>query len=389
MIALLTSFLAAGALGAPALPPELAVRCARVDWTPAAIERLVREMPKVETHVHLDGALSPATILDLARQQRYAPLAELPLAEIRRRTVVDAPRESLAAVLAAFETFYPLLRSRGAMHRAAFELTAAAARDGTRHVEVRFAPALQAAPGFGQAAALEAVLDGLRAGRRRFGVESAVILCLIRPPSFVDLAANRETVELALARRGRGVVAIDLAGNEAAEPLATYAELFRSAKAGGLGTTVHAGEVAGSHDLETALELGVDRISHATVLAQRPELLAEIVRRGIPLEVNLTSNLRTGAVASFGEHPVRGWFRAGAKVALSTDDPGVFGIDLPGEYLRLWREVGFAPEELVAVALQGVDTLFLPAAERARLRGRIERDLRRLLDELPRRAPAR
>jgi adenosine deaminase len=177
-------------------------------------------------------------------------------------------------------------------------------------------------------------------------------------------------------------VAIDLAGDEAAAPLADYAELFRRARAGGLALTAHAGEVAGSRDLETALELGVDRIGHGTILAGRPDLLAEIVRRGIPIEVNLTSNLRTGEVAALARHPAREWFRAGAKITLSTDDPGVFANDLSGEYLILHRELGFTAAELATVALQGVDALFLPAPERARLRARFERELVRLLDRL-------
>lgn len=380
--------LIAAALAAP-LPPDLAARFARVDWTPARVERLAREMPKVETHVHLDGALSPETVQRLAIDQGFAPLAALDLAEIRRRTVVDAPRENLAAVLRAFDTVYPLLRTPEALRLTARELVAAAARQNIRHLEVRFAPALQATAAFPQEAVLDAVLEGLADGRRAHGVESRVIVCLIRPPAFVDLATNRAMLDLAIARRGRGVVAIDLAGDEAAAPLADYADLFRRARASGLGLTTHAGEVPDSRDLETALALEVDRVSHATRLAGRPDLLAEVVRRGLPIEVNLTSNLRTGAVADLARHPVRDWFRAGARIALSTDDPGVFANDLAGEYLILHRELGFTPPELATVALQGVDALFLPAAERARLRATFERDLARLIDQLAAPEPAR
>ena len=391
MPALLAPALVAAALASPLearLSPALAARFARVAWTPARVERLAREMPKVETHVHLDGALAPETVQRLARDQGHAPLAGLDLAEIRRRTVVDAPRENLAAVLRAFETVYPLLRTPEALRLAALELTAAAARQNIRYLEVRFAPALQATAAFPQEAVLDAVFAGLADGHREHGVASAVIVCLIRPPAFVDLATNRAMLELAIARRGQGVVAIDLAGDESAAPLADYADLFRRARAGGLGLTAHAGEVAGSRDLETALELGVDRVSHATLLAERPDLLAELVRRGIPIEVNLTSNLRTGAVADLARHPVREWFRAGARIALSTDDPGVFANDLAGEYLLLHRELGFTPVELATVALEGIDALFLPAAERARLRVAAERDLGRLLDALAAPEPA-
>ncbi len=377
---------------APALHTALAARFSSIEWTPARVERLVREMPKVETHLHLDGALSPETVQALARMQGDSPLAALSLDEIRRRTVVDEPRENLAAVLEVFKTLYPLLRRREALHLAARELVAQAARDGTRYVEVRFAPALNAAPGFSQDDALDAVLAGLAEGRRLHPVGSGVIVCLLRPPGFVDLATNRKMLELAIAARHRGVVAVDLAGNEAAEPLVTYTELFHRAREGGLHLTAHAGEAPGSNDLATALALGVERLGHATLLGERPDQLAEVIRRRIPLEVNLTSNLRTGVVARIADHPVRTWFRAGATIALSTDDPGIFGIDLPGEYLRLARELGFTPAELATVALQGFDALFLPPRERVRLRRDAERDLGRLLDELANRSepsPAR
>lgn len=382
--AALAAALTADSPAAPDLPAGLRTRVERVEWTSARVEALVRRMPKAEGHVHLDGSLSPESVLRLARAQGYGPLENLTLEEIRRRTVIDRPRPSLAEVLGVFQTVYPLLRNADAMATVAFELVASAARQNTRYVEVRFAPALQAAPGFGQEAVLDAVSAGLERGRAEFGVGSAVVLCLIRPEALVSMAANRETLELALARRGRGVVAIDLAGDEAASPLSAYAGLFRRARRGGLGLTAHAGEVPGSGDLETALELGVDRLGHGTDLARRPELLAEVIRRKIPIEVNLTSNLRTGAVAALGEHPVRRWFDSGATLVLGTDDPGVFGNDLPGEYLLLHRELGFSPAELVAVALQGVDALFLPEAERRRMRREFERELERLLEELAR-----
>ncbi len=137
--------------------------------------------------------------------------------------------------------------------------------------------------------------------------------------------------------------------------------------------------MAGSPDLSTALELGVERIGHGVALEQAPVLLAEVIRRGVAIEVNLTSNLRTGSVASLARHPVRHWFDAGARIALSTDDPAIFGIDLAGEYLLLHRELAFTPAELAEVALQGIDALFLPEEESEALRGRLEVGLASLL----------
>jgi len=366
----------------PGISPDLHARFARVDWTAPRVEALVRRMPKVEAHLHLDGAVAPETLHRLAGETPGSALAGLTIGQIRARVVVETPRENLAAVLAAFGDVLPLLRRAEALELASFELVRAAAARGIRYVEVRFAPALHVAPGFDQEAVLRAALAGLERGRREHGVRSGIIVCLIRPPAVLSREANRAMLELALAYRGRGVVALDLAGDEAAAPLADYAELFRRARRGGLQLTAHAGEIATSGDLATALELEVDRIGHGVELERQPELLAEVIRRGLAIEVNLTSNLRTGSVPSLALHPVRSWFRAGARIALSTDDPAIFGIDLPGEYLRLHRELGFTAEELVTVALQGVDSLFLPAAERQRMRREFETEIGRLIDEL-------
>jgi adenosine deaminase len=146
--------------------------------------------------------------------------------------------------------------------------------------------------------------------------------------------------------------------------------------------TVHAGEVPGSKDLEAALALGADRLGHATLLSRHPALLREVRRRRIPIEVNLTSNLRTSAVADLRRHPARRWRQLGIPLAVSTDDPGVFGVDLSHEYRLLRDELAFRADDLVAVSLQAVDALFLPEVERRALRRSFEEELLDLLGRL-------
>jgi len=382
--------LPAASRAAPAdvLPEDVRRAAAEIRWTPELVDRLIEGLPKVETHLHLDGSLSPSAIKALAKRQRYAPLAGKSVAEIAALTVVDKPKDSLAEVLKAFETVYPLLHTPNAVETMAYEAVAAAARDRALYVEVRFAPALQAAPGFTSEQALKAALKGLKRAEKDFGVRSGVIVCLIRPFGFVSRDKNAAMTALAIKYKDRGVVGLDLAGNEAAQPLADYREFFARAKAAGLRLTAHAGEVPGSRDLETALELGVDRLGHATLLAEKPELLKQVVARRLPIEVNLTSNLRTSAVADLARHPAKDWYAAGVPIALSTDDPGVFGIDLDHEYRLLARDLGFAPVDVIAVAAQGIDALFLPEASKRELRARFDADVRALLKSLAAPAPS-
>jgi adenosine deaminase len=359
----------------------LRARADAIAWTDETRERFVAALPKIETHLHLDGALSPKTIAALARAHGYEPLMGRSEAEIAALTIVDSPRDDLASVLEAFLTIYPLLHTPEALETIAYDFIAAAREQNIRYVEVRLAPALQAVPeqGFTIAGVLEAVLRGLDRGRRDFGVESAVIVCLFRHSSVEDNAAM---LDAAIAFRERGVVGIDLAGDESQVPLRKFADLYRKAGAAGLFRTIHAGEVEGSEDLALALELGVDRIGHAKFIESEPALFDEVLRRGVGLEVNLTSNHRTGAIATLAEHPAKRWFDAGAAISVSTDDPGVFGITLSGEYLLLIRELGFTVGDLIELQRRTITTLFMPEPDKRRLEARMLADIEALLDAL-------
>ncbi len=364
------------------LPDALRAACSRVEWTPDRVKRLVHALPKVETHLHLDGSVSPEMVQRLAREQRYAPLNGLPLEAIARRTVVQKPKDSLGEVLAVFREVYPLLRSPEAVEAVAYDVLASAKRSNVRYAEVRFAPVLQANPatGFTAEAALQAALKGLARGRSELGVDSGLIICLLRPAAFVSRADNEAMLELAIRYKDRGVVGIDLAGNEAAQPLSDYADMFARAKAAGLKLTAHAGETPGSHDIETALAIGVDRLGHATALAGNPALLERVRRSGASIEANLTSNIRTSEVKDYASHPAKEWYRAGLTISLSTDDPGVFGIDLDHEYAVLAGPLGFTPEETATAAWRAIDALFAPETEKRALRSGFETDVRRFLD---------
>lgn len=338
------------------------------------LEAFLAALPKVENHLHLDGALSPATVRVLADTVPGSPLAGLSLEEIRRKVVVDKPRAALAEVLAAFDAYYPLLKSGAAVELAAYEAAREAARQGVLYHELRFAPVLQEAPGFTSRQALEAALRGAARGQEDFGVGAGFILCLLRPFSVVSKEKNEEMAALAIDLAGRGVVGLDVADAGAGdEPLSSYSRWLGAGRAAGLGLTAHAGEAPRDGEIEAALDIGVNRIGHGVRLRDRPDLVKAVRSAGIAIEANLTSNIRTGAVSSYAEHPIRPWFDAGLKVTLSTDDPGVFGVDLTHEYRVLARELGFAPRQLVQVARAGVESLFLSAKARKALEAEFDK----------------
>ena len=177
-------------------------------------------------------------------------------------------------------------------------------------------------------------------------------------------------LKLAVEFAGRGVVGLDVAGDEDGEPLSSYEGWLRRGRAAGLGLTAHAGEAPGGRALETAIALGVDRLGHAVRLAERPDLADEVRRRGLVIEANPTSNVRTRSVPSYRDHPLGAWRRSGLRATVSTDDPGLFGIDLAHEYLVLHEHLGFSPPELLALSYEGISALFLPEERKKALSAR-------------------
>lgn len=156
--------------------------------------------------------------------------------------------------------------------------------------------------------------------------------------------------DLAAERLGDGVVAIGLGGDEERGPALPFKELFRQARDRGLRLTCHAGEVTGPQSVWDALEIGAERIGHGIRAIDDPALARHLAARKIPLEICITSNLRTGAVKSLAEHPVRRLYDAGVPIVLNSDDPAMFDCTLTGEYELAAREFGFTEAELAGIA---------------------------------------
>jgi len=336
---------------------------------PPGRKSLFARFPKVDLHCHLDGSLRWETVRELAPASGVKLPSGAP--ESLRAWRAAAPGcRSLDAVLDMFQYLVPLLRRASHLERAAFELLEDCARDHVRYVEVRYAPSICVGKGFSAEASVEAVLKGVARGRRETGVEARVILCMLRGQKAAD---SRETLRLARKFHGRGVAALDLAGTES-QPTGAYASYFEQARESGLGLTCHAGETGSREHLESALAFGVARIGHGTLLGREPRLLEQVRRRDICLEVSLSSNLATGAVPALEAHPFLEFHRSGAAVSLSTDDKGVFGIDLTHEY-GLASRAGATFDELSAMALAGIKHAFLPEVDRQTLAVRMRREL--------------
>jgi adenosine deaminase len=330
-------------------------------------ERLLR-LPKAELHVHLDGSIRPATLIELARERDVELPADDPVTVRARMVVSDAL--SLEEYLAHFRLTLAVMQDAEAIERIAYELAEDHARENVRWLEVRFCPGLCTTNGLGPDDVLDAALAGLARALREHAIPSAVIVTALRS---LPAASSCEMAELAVAYRARGVCAFDLAGAEKGHPVRDHLQAVRIAAAGGLPLTIHAGEAFGPRSVREAVELGgAARLGHGTRLIEDAELMEQVRAAGIVLEVCLTSNVQTRVVASLEAHPLRRYFDAGVRVSLCTDNRLMSGVTLTDEYEKARDALGFTWDELVRVARMGFEGAFAPLEAKAAMVAELE-----------------
>lgn len=344
-------------------------------------ESVLRALPKVSLHDHLDGALRPQTIIDLGE----AAGLELPTTdadELGAWFLGQSTTGSLVDYLRSFDITTAVLLDAAGLERVAREYVVDVAADGVVHGEVRWAPEQSATAGLSLDGAVEAVLAGLEAGAaevRAAGGSTTVTLlvCAMRQNDRSD-----EIAELALRHRDRGVVGFDIAGPEKGFPPSAHRAAFERVAAAHLPVTVHAGEADDLPSIASALLDGrALRLGHGTRLALditeaggRPVLgpLATWVRdRGVALELSPTSNLHTGAFAHWGDrmtdHPFDLLYRSGMTVTVNTDNRLMSATTLTADLAALVEAFGYGLPELQEFQVNAAQAAFLPAPARADL----------------------
>ena len=337
---------------------------------------VLRRLPKVLLHEHLDGGLRPETVLELADRAGYEGL---PVKEPRRLGewfFAGATRGSLPLYLEGFRHTIAVLQTASALERVAYEFMEDMARDGVVYAEVRFAPLFHTAGELGLDAVMLAVLRGLRRGREDFGVDFGLIVCAMRnEPEHLSV----QLVELALGYREEGCVGFDLAGEEAGHPAKTHVRAFQLAKRENFTITIHAGESFGPESIWQALQYcGAHRIGHGTRLVEdfviydnkiiKLGTLAQyVLDQRIPLEVCLSSNVHTGATASLAEHPFPLFLEKGFRVTLNTDNRLMSHTTMSEEYALAVQQFGCGLDTLERLSINGMKSAFAHYDERCRI----------------------
>ena len=322
--------------------------------------------PLVELHRHLDGNVRLETVIDLARQHNV-DLPAMTVEGIRPYVQIVGREPSLVDFIAKFEMLRRVMVDYDAVRRIVRENLEDAVREGIDYVELRFSPAFMAEHhGLDTLAVAEAACDALEEARD-LPVRAKLIGIISR---HYGAEAGWTELEAAIRGRDRGIVALDLAGDEAGFPGELFVDHFRKAREAGLRGIAHAGEAAGAESVRQAvLGLGAERIGHGVRSIEDPEVLDLLAERGIPLEVCPTSNIQTSTVPDYQSHPLPALLARGLAVTLNTDDPSISGIDLAHEYRIAREELGLGEDDLRKMQENAVAAAFLTPEERDDLLG--------------------
>jgi len=325
----------------------------------------------IDLHLHLDGSLSPEDIRHIALLTDTTLPTDDPDA-LRALLCAPADCPDLADYLRRFELPLSVLQTAKAIEEAVVRLMNHLSAEGLCYAEIRFAPQLHTRRGLTQQQVVEAALAGLAHGHATGSTTARLILCCMRGED--NHAANMETATLAAEYLDHGVCAVDLAGNEAAYPTASFAELFTHAGNSGVPIILHAGEAAGAESVQAALDSGARRIGHGIRSIDDPALVQTLADKGIPLELCYSSNLQTKAVRNPEDYPLAQFLEAGVRVTLNTDNTAVSDTTLLREYRLVQAQFGLSDAEMQAIAHNAADAAFLTPAERARMHRRIDEE---------------
>ncbi len=340
------------------------------------VDDLLRRVPKVLLHDHLDGGLRPQTIVDLAAEAGYDRLPTTDPAELGPWFVSTCSSGSLEDYLATFEHTVGVMQTAPALHRVAAECAQDLAADGVVYAEVRFAPELHVAQGLALGEVVEAVLAGFREGRRLAADAGHQIRVGVLLTAMRHAARSLEIADLVVRYRDDGVVGFDIAGAEAGFPPTRHLDAFEYLRRENEHFTIHAGEAFGLPSIWEALQwCGADRLGHgvriiddvtvATGGTARLGRLAAYVRdKRIPLEMCPSSNLQTGATGSIAEHPIGLLTRLRFRVTVNTDNRLMSGTCMSRELALLTEAFGYGPEDWRWFAVNAMKSAFVPFDER-------------------------
>jgi aminodeoxyfutalosine deaminase len=326
----------------------------------------LRGLPKAELHLHLEGSITPITLVELSLRNDPQPLSLQAAADLYKYT--DFP-----SFLMSFKAVTERLHTPDDYEFITYKMLRDLAAQGVRHAEVYLSIGILYH--FGRLD-VDDVMAAVERGRiraeRDFRISLLWIIDAVRHFGLEECArVFHKAAELQ--KQYPSIVGIGIGGDELRGPAHEFRDLYAEAKAAGLHLTCHAGENTGPESIWAAVNIGAERIGHALSAQHDHDLIAILAERQIPLELNVTSNLRTGCCPALLEHPVKLYFEEGLMVTLNSDDPPFFGATILDEYLLAHHTFEFTLDQLRELAANSIEASFLQPERKLALLGEIER----------------
>ena len=315
----------------------------------------MKNLKKVELHVHLDGSIRPNTISELLNMD---------LEDAINESTLKTKAESLKEYLDKFDIPLKIMQTKEHLERVSKELAEDLLNDNVIYAEIRFAPNKHLNDGL----TLDEVVTSILKGLSKVPIKTNLILCMMRGDSYQE---NLNVIKLAKKSLNKGVVAIDLAGNEAAYPVMEYQELFAIAKKENIPFTIHAGEGDDSESVKNAIQIGAKRIGHGVRSIEDESTLNLIKDNDITLEVCPKSNLDTNMYASLKDHPIKELWNKGIKITINTDNRTVSNTTLTKTYEELVKTFNFTKEDFIKMNEYAINCAFISKKEKKELLERV------------------
>src|SRR5271166_4270259 len=320
------------------------------------IKDFIRRLPKAELHLHLEGTILPSTLVELSARNDAIPM--------KLRDAKSYYRfDDFTTFIEGFKAVTKRLINPEDYELTAWRMMQQLVKQGVVHAEVYISVGVIYMWRNFDPRALEPIFAALERARQRAELELGLSLYWIFDAVrhfTVEEAARVFRKAAQMRAHYPSIIGIGLGGDERRTASEPFRKLYARARHAGLRLTNHAGETTGPEAIREALAIGSERIGHALSARLDPALMEELKVRSTGLELNPTSNVRTGVCASFAEHPLRQYFDAGLLVTLNSDDPAFFGSDVANEYLLAHTEQGFTREELRTLAKNSIRASFLP-----------------------------
>lgn len=324
---------------------------------------IVKDMPKIVLHLHLDGSIDMEDAYLWAKEDGL----KITKKELEQELQVNDDCHNLNDYLEKFDLPCKLLQTCERLEKTSYHLFLKLSKMNVKYAEVRFAPNKHLAKNLTLDDVVISVINGMNKANVETGIMGGIILSMMRGDSKED---NIRVINLAQKYLKKGVVAIDLAGAEAIYPTIDYIDLFRYAKIKGIPFTIHAGEAAGVESIKAALDAGAKRIGHGIRAIDDEAIQKIIIDKQVLLEVCMTSNYQTEAVK--GKHPIEKLYNNGIKISINTDNDTVSNIDINKEYTKILNETDLTMDDLGKCNKESIDYIFADLVVKDKLQKEFE-----------------